>query len=96
MLPLATGLEPNAAPYLNKICTICHYSRKQEGRVNLLQFQTAKDLTAKRYIWETFLRKIETAGWVEKHFAAIDRNTKPDPGRLNRMECRNTIRLRRD
>ncbi len=35
--------------------------------------------------------------WVEKHFAAIDRNTKPDPGRvtarrLNRMEYNNTIR----
>jgi len=37
------------------------------------------------------------SAWVEKHFAAIDRNTRPDPGRvtarrLNRMEYNNTIR----
>ncbi len=35
--------------------------------------------------------------WLEKHFEALDRNSKPDPGRvtarrLNRMEYNNTIR----
>ena len=120
LLPLlasaATSFESTVAPYLKKNCAMCHNARKQEGSVNLLQFQSAKDVTAKRDIWETVLRKIETGemppaplpkppaaqsklvtGWVEKHFAALDRNTKPDPGRvtarrLNRMEYNNTIR----
>ena len=107
LFPLAASFESNVAPYLKKNCAMCHNARKQEGSVNLLQFQSAADVTAKRDIWETVLRKIETGemppaplpkppaaqsklvtDWVEKHFAAIDRNTRPDPGRVSRQVFR--------
>lgn len=110
------SFESTVVPFVKKNCAICHNGRKQEGGVNLLEFQTAASISAKRDIWETVVRKIETGEmppapmpkppamqaklvtfWVEKHFAAIDRNAKPDPGRvtarrLNRMEYNNTIR----
>lgn len=108
--------EKDVAPVLRRHCGGCHNTAKQEGGVNLLAFRSAADVTAKRDIWETVLRRIESGemppeplpklppaqarqvtGWVEAHFAALDRNTKPDAGRvtarrLNRFEYNNTIR----
>lgn len=112
----APSFESTVVPFIRKNCAMCHNSRKQEGGVNLLEFQTAANVEAHREVWETVVRKIKTGemppppmpkppatqsavvlGWVEKHFAELDRKARPDAGRvtarrLNRMEYNNTIR----
>jgi hypothetical protein len=116
LLAFAPTFDSTVGPYVKKNCAMCHNARLQEGGVNLLAFKSAADVTAKRDIWETVVRKIESGEmppaplpkppiqqskaithWVEQHFAQLDKNAKPDPGRvtarrLNRMEYNNTIR----
>lgn len=55
-----SGFETTVTPYVRKNCAMCHNTRKQEGGVNLLEFQSATQVSAKRDIWETVVRKIES------------------------------------
>ena len=60
LLAAIDSFESTVAPFLKKNCAMCHNSRKAEGSVNLLEFQNAASVTAKRDVWETVVRKIES------------------------------------
>lgn len=112
ILAAAPSFESTVAPFVKKNCAMCHNARKQEGGVNLLNLTIAEkrdiwELVVRKIETGEMppapLPKPPAAQskpvihWIEQHFAAIDRNAKPDPGRvtarrLNRMEYNNTIR----
>jgi hypothetical protein len=56
----ASSFESTVVPFVRKNCAMCHNARKQEGGVNLLEFQTEASVGARRDVWETVTRKIKT------------------------------------
>jgi hypothetical protein len=112
ILAAAPSFETTVAPFVKKNCAMCHNARKQEGGVNLLNLTITDkrdiwELVVRKI--ETgemppapmpkppAAQAKQVTHWLEQHFASIDRNAKPDPGRvtarrLNRMEYNNTIR----
>ncbi len=111
LLPAAT-FDDTVKPFVDKTCVGCHNSRLQQGSLDLTKHTSLQDRDVWESVVRK-LRGGEmppkglprppqatinrVAGFIEGEYDRLDRNAKPDPGRvtarrLNRYEYNNTIR----
>jgi Protein of unknown function (DUF1592)/Protein of unknown function (DUF1588)/Protein of unknown function (DUF1587)/Protein of unknown function (DUF1585)/Protein of unknown function (DUF1595) len=100
-------------PILGKTCAPCHNDRLSSGGFSVTAFLKPDSLTTRREGWEAIVAKLRAGemppkgiprppqaqmnALVDYVLASLDRNSKPDPGRvvarrLNRDEYANTVR----